>query len=224
MFPGPYSTGSINLNPPSITTTWYNNQTTFQNPSITTVVANLTASSIVATRTSLCPISPTDFLDGFDIGTLPDACASLIQPYCFPNPDSPSPISTRFPAVCTPKKATATSATTTSPSMAKPSPLTPDTIASCKQYYKILDGDNCYSVANNFKVTLTQVWLLIELCVDITNYDTCSSIHGILMLEPIAESCTWDTMSVFWHSFLLYTRVEETGGWHFKVYNLLHSP
>lgn len=154
MFPGPYVTGAVVASPTKPVTTWYNVQTTYPKPPTTTITANLTAAGLIAARTSYYPISPEDYDRGFSDSDLPSACEDLIRPYCYPDPDEPIPISTRFPANCTPLRPTAS---TTRANNAIPAPLEPSTIASCKQYYRVLDGDNCYSIATNFGVTSTQV-------------------------------------------------------------------
>ena len=160
LFPGPYTSGVVVASAPPSNTTWYNTQTTFRAPPTKTATVNATTATLVAARTSYCPLSSDDIAGGLNIYDLPDACADLLLPYCFPDPDAPVLPSTKFPVVCTPTKATASSTSTSAPTNAKPAPIEPSTIASCKQYYKVLDGDNCYSIANNFKVTLTQVCFL----------------------------------------------------------------
>ena len=157
MFPGPYTAGSINVNPPNISTSWYNTQTTYIPAPTTTITVNATAVSLIAARTSFCPITDEDYADGFSDSDLPDACQSLLLPYCWPDPDAPIPTSTQFPAVCTPSDVAAAMTTTTTADNAVPSPLEPQTDVNCKQYYKVLDGDNCYSIATNFMITLDQV-------------------------------------------------------------------
>jgi hypothetical protein len=142
------------MNPPNMTTVWYNTQTTFPALSTDTYVANATLSSLVAERTVFCPITDQNYTDGITEADLPDACAALIEPYCWPNISAPVPTSTRFPAVCTP---TTVAPTTTSGAASAPSPLEPETDASCTQYYRVLDGDTCYSIASNFKISLDQV-------------------------------------------------------------------
>ncbi|KAL8782913.1 MAG: hypothetical protein Q9213_005025 [Squamulea squamosa] len=154
MFPGPYTTGVVVENPPSINTTWYNTQTSFAPPATKTNAVNATTASLVAARTSYCPLTDDDIANGWTIYDLPDACASLLNPYCWPDPNKPVLPSTQFPAVCTPVRTTASSAVPAT--TATPAPLEPSTIASCKQYYKVLDGDNCYSIATAFKITLDQ--------------------------------------------------------------------
>ena len=155
MFPGPYVTGAVVASPTIPVTTWYNVQTTYPKPATTTITANLTAASLIAARTSYCPISPEDYDRGFSDADLPSPCEDLIGPYCYPDPDKPILTSTRFPANCTPLRPTASS--TTVVTNAIPTPLEPSTIPSCKQYYRVLDGDNCYSIATNFDITSTQV-------------------------------------------------------------------
>lgn len=172
MFPGPYyTTGSIAVAPPNITTKWYNTQTTFLPPSTKTITANLTAASLIAARISYCPFTSEDILDGRSEADLPDNCQALLEPYCYPDPNAPVPKSTVFPASCTPPR-DATSTTTAagtvtsgskasaSASNTKPSPLQPSTIATCKQYYQVLSGDFCYAIAQKFSITLDQVRLL----------------------------------------------------------------
>ncbi|KAL8707932.1 MAG: hypothetical protein Q9220_007114 [cf. Caloplaca sp. 1 TL-2023] len=156
MFPGPYTTGGVTLNsPPASNTTWYNTQTTFRPPGTTTFVPNTTTASLVDARVSLCPLTPDDMLNGKTIYDLPDACAPLLLPYCWPDLDNPAPPSTRFPAICTPQRGMASSTTAAvAPTNAKPAPIVPSTVAGCRTYYKVLDGDNCHSIAKNFKVTL----------------------------------------------------------------------
>ncbi|KAL8721735.1 MAG: hypothetical protein Q9225_001633 [Loekoesia sp. 1 TL-2023] len=155
MFPGPYTTGGAVVTTTSpFNTTWYNTQTTFSPPPTKTHTLNATVASAVAARISYCPLSDDDIADGWTIYDLPAACADLLNPYCWPDPNKPILPSTKFPAVCTPNRASATSSTP--PTKAIPTPLEPSTISSCKQYYKVLDGDNCYSIANNFKITATQ--------------------------------------------------------------------
>lgn len=178
MFPGPYyTTGSIAVAPPNITTKWYNTQTTFLPPSTKTITANLTAASLIAARTPYCPFTSEDILDGRSEADLPDNCQALLEPYCYPDPNAPVPKSTVFPASCTPPPlrdaATSTTAAVTSsssnkasasasptPSNTKPSPLQPSTIATCKQYYQVLSGDFCHAIAQKFSITLDQVRLL----------------------------------------------------------------
>lgn len=157
MFSGPFIAGSVVTNPPNITTSWYNTQTTFIDPTTTTVVVNLTAKSLMAERTAYCPITDQDYDNGFTEADLPDACQSLLMPYCHPDPDAPIPTSMRFPAVCTPVRDTDTASMTSSAANSIPSPLEPNTIATCQQYYRILDGDTCYSIATHFEITLDQV-------------------------------------------------------------------
>ncbi|KAI4184893.1 MAG: hypothetical protein L6R41_004446 [Letrouitia leprolyta] len=179
MFPGPYTTGVVVATPPTTNTTWYNSQTTYRPPKTATNFNNLTTVSIVQARTSYCPLSDQDQLDGMTIYDLPDACADLLDPYCNPNLAGPALPSTRFPAICTPTNATTASATPP-PTNAVPAPLEPSTIASCKKYYQVLSGDNCYSIANNFKITLTQVLRFLLSDLDHANYNR-SSTHGIHM-------------------------------------------
>lgn len=163
MFPGPFVTGTIVTSPPKIATSWYNTQTQFPAPPIITFRANLTAASLIAARTSYCPISPDDYDRGVSEADLPEACQALIEPYCNPDPDEPIPTSTRFPAVCTPVQPPV--ASDTADPNAIPSPLTPNTVASCKQYYQVISGDNCYSIATSFDISLEQVSLsCYELC------------------------------------------------------------
>lgn len=158
MFPGPYTTGSIAVTPPNITTKWYNTQTTFLPPSTKTITANLTAASLIAERTAYCPFTSEDILDGRSEADLPDNCQALLEPYCYPDPNAPVPKSTVFPASCTPPRdATSAAVTSSSPSNTKPSPLQPSTIATCKQYYQVLSGDFCYAIAQKFSITLDQV-------------------------------------------------------------------
>lgn len=175
MFPGPYITGSVNSYPPNVNTSWYNTQTTFNATPTTTFVVNTTAASLIAARTSLCPISDDLYAAGFSDADLPGACQALILPYCWPDPDAPVPTSTRFPAVCTPSVVTASPASTTAANNAVPSPLEPQTNPNCRQYYRVLDGDNCYSIASNFKITLDQVSrVLIFPCVKRTVQAGCT--------------------------------------------------
>lgn len=155
MFPGPYTTGVGVTSAPPFNTSWYNTQTTFAAPPTSTVTANATAASLEIARTSFCPISNEDLLDGWTVADLPDACESLVGPYCWPDLNAPVLPSKHFPAVCTPSLAASIS--TVTPSDTVPAPLEPSTVSSCKRYYQVLDGDNCYSIANNFNVTLTQV-------------------------------------------------------------------
>ena len=160
MFPGPYTTGGVTLDSvPSSSTTWYNTQTTFRPPGTKTFVANTTTATLVAARVSLCPVTPDDMLNGKTIYDLPDACAPILLPYCWPDLNKPAPSSMRFPAICTPNRVTTSSTTAAVATDAKPAPIQPSTISSCKTYYQVLDGDNCYSLAQNFGVTLDQVCL-----------------------------------------------------------------
>lgn len=138
--------------------TRYNTQTTFSDPPTKTHVFNATAATAVAARTSYCPLTDDLIVDGWTIYDLPPACAALLNPYCWPDPNKPVLPSTRFPAICTPSAAPATSSAPPPPTNAIPAPLEPSTVASCKKFYKVLDGDNCYSIANNFKITTAQVW------------------------------------------------------------------
>ncbi|KAF6233163.1 hypothetical protein HO173_008707 [Letharia columbiana] len=163
MFPGPYVSGSINSNPPDATTSWYNTQTTFPPPVVTTFIANLTTASLVAARTSFCPITPDDFLNGLYEEDLPEDCDALIEPYCWPDPDAPTPSSTSFPASCTPFSGDSittsnTPAVITTSANPLPSPLEPGTIATCKTFHKVSTGETCYSIANNYKVSLDQFY------------------------------------------------------------------
>ncbi|KAL8692320.1 MAG: hypothetical protein Q9218_002637 [Villophora microphyllina] len=120
-----------------------------------TVTVNDTAESIVAARQTFCPLTDNDILNGWSIYDLPAACVPLLNPYCQPNPDAPAPTpSPKFPAVCTPDRSPVT--TSASASNAAPSPIEPSTVPTCKQYYKVLPGDTCFSIANNFKVSLDQ--------------------------------------------------------------------
>ncbi|KAL2060600.1 hypothetical protein VTL71DRAFT_9241 [Oculimacula yallundae] len=151
MFPGPFTTGgSVNSNPPNMTTTWINSQTSFAIPTYTQSY-NLTRASLIYARQTYCPITPDDYRMGITVYDLPDACIDLLQPYCSPNPDLPMPTSTTFPAVCTPDRSIVTPTPAT-----VPSPLEPGTISSCKQYYQVLDGDTCSSVAKHYGITTAQ--------------------------------------------------------------------
>ncbi|KAL9589674.1 MAG: hypothetical protein Q9203_001547 [Teloschistes exilis] len=155
MFPGPYTTGgAVVATASSFNTTWYNTQTTLSPPPTKTHTLNATEATAVAARISYCPLTDDDIADGWTIYDLAAACANLINPYCWPDPNKPILPSTKFPAVCTPTRTTATSSVP--PTNAIPTPLEPSTISSCKKYYKVLDGDKCYSIANNFKITSTQ--------------------------------------------------------------------
>lgn len=180
-------------------TTWYNTQTTFSPPPTKTHTLNATAATAVAARTSYCPLSDDDIADGWTIYDLPAACANLLNPYCWPDPNKPILPSTKFPAVCTPSRASATSSTP--PTNAIPTPLEPSTISSCKQYYKVLDGDNCYSIANNFKITTTQVCVFSAFPSQSPLITGRSSTPGILMLERIALSSGSDIMFVSLHEY-----------------------
>ncbi|CAO1604770.1 hypothetical protein XANCAGTX0491_008310 [Xanthoria calcicola] len=158
MFPGPYTTGgAVVIGTSPFNTTWYNTQTTFSAPPTKTHVFNATAATAVAARTSYCPLTDDLIADGWTIYDLPPACAALLNPYCWPDPNKPVLPSTRFPAICTPSAAPATSSAPP-PTNAIPAPLEPSTVSSCKKFYKVLDGDNCYSIANNFKITTAEVW------------------------------------------------------------------
>ena len=133
----------------------YNTQTTFDAPPTKTNTVNATTATLVEARTSYCPLTDEDITNGWTIHDLPDACASLLDPYCWPDPDQPVLPSTRFPVVCTPVR-TGTATSTTTATNTVPAPLLPSTIASCKQYYQVLGGDNCYSIAVAFNISLTQ--------------------------------------------------------------------
>jgi LysM repeat protein len=141
------------MNPPNMTTEWYNTQTTFAAGTTGTYLANATLSSRIAERTIYCPITDQNYTDGITEADLPDACASLIEPYCWPNISAPIPTSTRFPAACTPTL----NPTTTTTAAAVPSPLEPETVDTCTKYYQVLDGDTCSSIAANFHITIDQV-------------------------------------------------------------------
>lgn len=221
MFPGPYITGSIAAFPPNITTKWYNTQTTFLPPTTKTITANLTAASLIAARTAYCPFTSEDILDGRSEADLPDNCQALLEPYCYPDPNAPVPKSTVFPASCTPQRdatsttrissSTPTSKATASPSNTKPSPLQPSTIATCKQYYQVLSGDFCYSIAQKFSITLDQVrcfsppilhrYIPIPLVIAFLAKLTCtfpfSSTYGIPLWAPIAMVCSWGITSAW---------------------------
>lgn len=193
MFPGPYTTGVVVAAPPSGNTTWYNSQTIFPPLPTKTGIFNSTRASLEAARATHCPLNDDDILNGWTIYDLPDACAPLLDPYCNPDLNKPAPASTQFPAVCTPNRASTTAAP--APTDSIPSPLHPNTIASCQKYYQILGGDNCYSIANNFKITLAQV------CCRISSIDTplinFSSIHGIRIRGLVAPNCILGIMFVF---------------------------
>ncbi|KAI4193917.1 MAG: hypothetical protein LQ350_008077 [Teloschistes chrysophthalmus] len=133
MFPGPYTTGGVTLNsPPASNTTWYNTQTTFAPVKITSVVPNTTTADLANARITLCPLTPADRLNGLTVYDLPDACAPLLLPYCWPDLNKPAPPSTRFPAICTPVRTTDSSTTTTAAvaTNVKPAPLEPSTVDS----------------------------------------------------------------------------------------------
>lgn len=117
----------------------YNTQTTFSAPPTKTHVFNATAATAVAARTSYCPLTDDLIADGWTIYDLPPACAALLNPYCWPDPNKPVLPSTRFPAICTPSAAPATSSAPP-PTNAIPAPLEPSTVSSCKKFYKVLDG------------------------------------------------------------------------------------
>ena len=168
MFPGPFVSGAIVTSPPEIATSWYNSQTHFAAPPTITYRANLTAASLIAARTSYCPISPEDYDRGVSEADLFEACQDLIESYCNPDPDKPIPTSTRFPAVCTPAQSPV--ASPTEDLKAIPSPLTPNTVACCKQYYQVIGGDNCFSIATSSDISLEQVNFTIYY-----RYDLCFS-------------------------------------------------
>ena len=86
MFPGPYTTGKALKNPSEIETTWYNIQTSLPEAATQTYVANASEASLIAARTSKCPISDDDSLDGFTVADLPDECQDLVNAWCFPDP------------------------------------------------------------------------------------------------------------------------------------------
>ena len=158
MFPGPYTTGKILTNPGKIQTSWYNTQTSLPTAATQTYVANASAADLIAARTSNCPISDDDILNGITVADLPDVCQDLVNPWCFPDLDKPAPTSMKLPAICTPPKRSPM--TTTTARDAKPTPIQSGAATKCEQYYKVLDGDNCYSIANAFKITLMQVHTL----------------------------------------------------------------
>jgi hypothetical protein len=155
MFTGPFATGSVNSNPPMMTTTWFNTETNFSAPTTATVTYNSTAASLLAMYTTYCPVQPTDIAQGWDFYDLPDGCNSLLDAYCFPDLNKPPPTSTRFPAVCSPSyfESTTTSATGT----AKPSPIEQDTTPSCKQYHQVLDGDSKFHSANESPMSMLTI-------------------------------------------------------------------
>ena len=105
--------------------------------------------------------------------------------------DKPVPTLTEIPAVCTPSRGSSTTMTTAS--VAKPTPIQSGAATGYTHYYKVLDGDNCYDIANNFKVTLTEVRrlaLIIEQFAD----PILSSSSGILWSETTALSSFSATM------------------------------
>jgi hypothetical protein len=165
-FTGPYSTGSVNTNPPNVTTNWYNTQTTLGSLTTTTFTANMTAQSIIATLTMLCPLTDLDFLNGWSVYDLPDPCPSLLDPYCNADPNQPSPSSTSFPASCTPVRTVVTSSSstttintsTTSSTSSIPTPTEPSTIPTCQNYHLVVSGDTCFDLAQANGITLNQVF------------------------------------------------------------------
>nr|POE90693.1 lysm domain-containing protein [Quercus suber] len=127
--------------------------TTFSVPT-TTYTVNVTQASIIDDYSVYCPVTEDFFDEGYSWEDLPDVCSSILEPYCTPDPNAASPTSTRFPHVCTPTIASASP--TQTDANAKPSPLTPGTIDSCQQFYRVAQSDTCYGISQNYDISIDQ--------------------------------------------------------------------
>ncbi|PKY05237.1 hypothetical protein P168DRAFT_318263 [Aspergillus campestris IBT 28561] len=67
-----------------------------------TATANVTYSSLGASRITDCPVVDQDIERGFDLALLPEDCSSSMEPYCTPFLDEPAPPSTTFASSCLP--------------------------------------------------------------------------------------------------------------------------
>lgn len=151
----------------SATTSWYTptlNVSATGTPT-TTASYNATLASLLVAATQYCWFTDADWTNGVDEDDYPAGCTSLIETYCYVDPDAPVPTSpVRIPAVCTPDDSTyvtaATSATTTtSPAGATPTPVQPGMIAGCQKFYKVISGDTCQGIADALLITLEEVSL-----------------------------------------------------------------
>ncbi|OGE48227.1 hypothetical protein PENARI_c031G09261 [Penicillium arizonense] len=125
MFTGDWETGPA---PTEVTesptyTALPTNFTTFTD----TYTINQTAQSMIDDYSKYCPISNEDYEDGFQWADLPGNCQDLLETYCEPDIDVPSPQSTNFPGSCTPVPVSETTTSSATPTSTIPSPTMPGT-------------------------------------------------------------------------------------------------
>ncbi|ETS88167.1 hypothetical protein PFICI_01995 [Pestalotiopsis fici W106-1] len=148
----------------NFTTSWYSSE--FDSTATATITAtmdfNETLASELAQQTQYCWLTDED-MDYLDEEDYAAGCQSLMDEYCFPTAGAPVPPSpTRIPAVCTPDRSTyIPSTTTTTAAAATPTPYQPNMIANCQQFWKVISGDTCQGIADEFSITLTQVRYLV---------------------------------------------------------------
>ncbi|KAJ5946736.1 hypothetical protein N7454_003575 [Penicillium verhagenii] len=144
---------------PNYTTSWFVTTSTLSKYTETATVA---ASSVISAYNNLlkyCPLTFSDVMSGWDITSLPDDCYDGLVKYCQPSANATMPVSTRFPATCSPAyyDATSTSVVATSTRVALP---TQSGIAkNCDAYYMVKGNDTCASIVKTFgNFTLTQFY------------------------------------------------------------------
>ena len=144
----------------NISTSWYTpiidpNYT----PAVPTFTPNSTLSSLLAERTKYCWITAEDEINGFIPEDLSKNCYSLYEDYCDLGPTDPIPSvsPTAIPGSCTPKQSSF-SPTTSSPSatssvVTTPTPTQPNMAENCVKFHKVIEGDNCASIAKQYGIS-----------------------------------------------------------------------
>ncbi|CAG8067732.1 unnamed protein product [Penicillium nalgiovense] len=125
----------------------------------TTYTINQTVQSILADYSKYCPISNEDYEDGFQWVDLPENCQDLLEPYCVPDINAPSPKSTKFPGSCTPALVSATTTGSATPTSTVPSPTLPGTSSKCNKFHYIVQGDGCPAIATKYGISLDDFYL-----------------------------------------------------------------
>jgi hypothetical protein len=135
-------------------------------PSIPTFTANATLTSLLAERTKYCWITAQDENDGFDPEDLPENCFSLYDKYCDLGPTDPipSPSPTAIPGGCTPNRSTSSHPlsttnlppTSTSLAGATPTPTQPNMADGCNKFHKIVKGEACVDLADQYGISLDE--------------------------------------------------------------------
>ncbi|KAL4805718.1 hypothetical protein BDV18DRAFT_139700 [Aspergillus unguis] len=153
MFPGEWETGPA---PTPVTTEVSYPAIPTEFITITsTVTINQTEQSILNDYMKYCPINNIDYDNGFQWIDLSEDCQEILEPYCTPDIDAPSPSSTQFPDSCTPARVSATTTSgTPTPTSNVPSPTMPGTATSCNRFHLVIAGDGCSDLAAAYDISL----------------------------------------------------------------------